>query len=123
MLTYNDAYVLRAESKMLIKDYFGAIKDIQQFHFLSKDSTAFSCYIYANSAQNTGKNKIATKYYNAAIKKNDDISKEGLILCYEHRGVLLFNDGLKEKGCLDWSSALELGSENALKYITDYCNK
>ena len=46
---------------------------------------------------------------------------EGLAHCLVNRGCAYYEEGLKEKACLDWSRALELGDKNILDNIKKYC--
>lgn len=119
------AYYQRATCKTQLEDFYGTIADIQRFHSVVKDSTAHSCYVYAYAALKLNRNKTAIKYYSTAIKKKEDssMSEEGLMVSYINRGGAYYAEGLKEKACLDWSEAVNLGSKEAINDIKDFCNK
>lgn len=122
-----DRYLYRASCKQHVYDYMGGIMDLKKYHSILKDSTVSSNTLYGVVLLRMKKYKEAKNYFTVAIKNcnkfggNED--DDDLRHCYYCRGIC--NELLlqKEKACLDWSKAGELGKSEAYDKIKESCNK
>lgn len=123
----SNAYLYRAECKIQLSDFYGAINDLRVYHDLTTDSNQYSNSMYGFCSDNLGKEQLAIKYYTKSIyyykKKGnhndyDDIYSQSFFL----RGKLYLRRKDKQKGCLDLSKAGELGYTEAYEYIEKYCH-
>lgn len=113
---YGYAQVFRGLSKYLSKDYYGAIEDFKMCYELLEEwdlplKYLGICYYY------TDQNNLAMKYLSMAIELYPNFV-DGYIL----RGDLYRLQGKLKESCLDFSSAVNLGSEKAFEMIKEYCN-
>ncbi len=142
------ALVGRAEAKLLLNDYFGAIQDLSTALKYQPSSIAYftrgqaknklldyrGAIIDFNKAheldpQNEtiilerGKSQLALKSYEESIvdfTKLIELNPSNKDAFYL-RGLIKIYQGKKEEGCLDLSHAGELGDEEAYKKIAVLC--
>lgn len=119
---------LRGEIKFLIEDYYGAIKDLT----IGINSTKKNMSVNSDEIQNLnlhlfylnrGKsylliNKLnnALNNFNELIEFSSDCGE-----CYFFRGITYISMGRKSEGCIDLSTAGELGYDRAYEAIDEFC--
>jgi len=115
-------YTRRAEDKLILKDYRGAISDnTRLINISSENGEAYFkrglCKIYL------GDKEGAIKDFTARIKLGDKIDfGKYYSEAYYYRGLVKIYLNLKGSGCLDLSKAGELGDTEAYDLIKQYCN-
>lgn len=120
---YIDAYFYRAESKLLIEDYYGCIADVHDY-FARMDTSALrfpqmegsALRMTGHSKFTLGDRKGAIEDFQGAIEANPD---DGL--SYFDLGVALLKDNQIPQGCLSLSRAGELGFKDAYALIKEHC--
>lgn len=120
-----DIYYYRGLAKYKLKDYFGAVDDLKNYHKTSNDSSFFSCLILGHSLIRIEQISKAKIYFNYIIKNREkaDMSLNILGNAYNYRGSINNYQKNKEQACQDWSKANELGNKNALNNIQENCNR
>ena len=143
-----EALIGRAEAKLLVSDYFGAIQDLSVAIKFKPTSRAYLLrgktknnlldYRGAIGDFNRGleydkenevllleraKSQLALKSYEESVldfTKLIELNPSNKDAFYL-RGLIKIHQGKKEEGCLDLSHAGELGDEDAYKKIAELC--
>lgn len=114
----SNLYYNRGNAKWLLKDYYGAIKDLEIAIKLNQNFSAAYC-IRGNCNSALKKTNAAFSDFTKAIEL-DPYNK----YAYYNRGIIYNWDfNKKEKACLDWSRAGELGYSDAYTLINKICNQ
>mgnify|MGYP001450420311 CR=1 FL=1 len=120
---YIDAYFYRAESKMMLDDYYGCISDIENY-FANMDTGAKRFPHIENSAHRlSGYCKLKTEDFEGAVQdfraavKIDD--EDGS--AHYYLGVALLDLDQVPEGCRSLSRAGELGMTDAYETIRNHC--
>ena len=107
---------MRSGCKFKLNDYRGAIDDCNKS--LEIDSLNSNAFFYRGlTLSYQGKITEAIRDYDKTIKLSPDFAR-----AYYNRGLLYIQLNQKEKGCLDFSKAGELGEEDAYTAIKNNCN-
>lgn len=117
--TFSEAYYQRGNSKLYLGDNRGAILDYDiAINLNPKFQYNYNLYYYRGFA------KVNIKDYQGALldlNKYIDKNKED-DSGYIQRGIINLNLNEKEKACLDFSRAGELGNNEAYILIRENCN-
>lgn len=113
----SDLYYNRGNAKWLLKDYFGGLMDMEKAIELNPKFSYAYC-IRGNCNNALKKTKAAFSDFSNAIEL-DPYNK----FAYYNRGIIYYYDfNKKEKACMDWSRAGELGYTDAYTLINKNCN-
>lgn len=126
---YFPLYYWRARSKRQLKDYTGALEDlnvillIENFWDLDKELKYLAYYYRGVTHSNIGNQKEAILDLTKAIELGIELgSNSATADAYLLRGGARELENQKDLACLDFSKAIELGvSEKFLGYIKEYC--
>lgn len=120
---YVDAYFYRAESKLMLEDYYGCIADIEGYHSIL-DTTVQRFPQIENAAYRlSGYSKLKIDDLDGAaedflfattIDEQDERS-------HYYLGIVLIEKGSIPEGCRSLSRAGELGMKDAYEVIRSHC--
>ncbi|MCG9879641.1 MAG: hypothetical protein MH472_03490 [Bacteroidia bacterium] len=130
----SDLMIHRAQCKIALEDYIGAIKDLKKYHNIIQDSSALSNYLLGVALlqptsvkiENKVNMQLAIKYFSMSIKlyeKPGPFNSEYSICrdSYYYRAISNMMLNKKQAACEDFSTAGEMGKKEAFGSIKQYC--
>ena len=115
------AYHLRALAKEKMDDIYGAEKDLA---YITRQNAEKNNVDYVEAVQQYGSLLIRLKKYEQALREMDTLivkNTMALPIAHYNRGLAKVNLNDKEGGCLDLSTAGELGYKEAYEAIKTLC--
>lgn len=120
LYSHSDIYRFRGISKFHMDDFYGAKNDLLFYHKL--DTSILTMYYLGMSYLSLNQyNEGKLCFINTINLADNENNLEILRNSYLMRGLCLYHLGEKEKGCIDYSTAGELGHPKVYDYIKAYC--
>ena len=119
LISLSKAYFLRAQCKIQLKDFVGALNDLELYYKIELKNLHVDFYYYRGLAKKGVKNITgAVQDFTKSIQGN----KKDKDSHYERGLLFYFNLKNKNAACMDWSKSGELGDEKSYELIQKYCN-